>query len=66
MNSTVEQHYRGRDIQKMFGISQSSMYEYIAKGILPKPLKLGRTSIWLKEEIDEVIEERKQAREVTA
>ncbi len=65
MSSVIEQHYRGRDIQKIFGIGQSTMYEYIQQGILPKPIKLGRTSIWLKEEIDAVIEERKLAREVS-
>jgi len=65
MSSVIEQHYRGRDIQKIFGIGQSTMYEYIQQGILPKPIKLGRTSIWLKDEIDAVIEERKLAREVS-
>lgn len=59
----IEQHYRGKDIQKMFGIGQSTMYEYIQQKILPKPIKLGRTSIWLKSEIDAVIEERKAARD---
>lgn len=63
MESQIEKHYRGRDIQEMFGIAQSTMYEYIQQGILPKPIKLGRTSIWLKSEIDEVVEKQKLARE---
>ena len=63
MESQIEKHYRGRDIQEIFGIGQSTMYEYIQQGILPKPIKLGRTSIWLKSEIDEVIEKQKTARE---
>jgi len=66
MGAIIEQHYRGRDIQKLFGIGQSTMYEYVQRNILPKPIKLGRTSIWLKSEIDAVIEERKQAREAAA
>ena len=62
MGTTLEKNYRGKDVQKIFGIGQSTMYEYVQKNILPKPIKLGRTSIWLKSEIDELIEERKQAR----
>ena len=56
MGAVIEQNYRGRDVQKIFGIGQSTMYEYINQGILPKPIKLGRTSIWIKSEIDEVNE----------
>lgn len=63
MEPQIEQHYRGRDIQQMFGIGQSTMYEYIQQEILPKPIKLGRTSIWLKSEIDAVIEKRKAVRD---
>ena len=62
MGTLIEQNYRGRDVQKIFGIGQSTMYEYIKQGILPKPIKLGRTSIWIKSEIDEVIADRKAAR----
>ena len=62
MESQIEKHYRGRDIQEMFGIGQSTMYEYIQQGILPQPIKLGRTSIWLKSEIDEVVNKQKLAR----
>jgi len=62
MGAVLEHNYRGKDVQKLFGIGQSTMYEYIQQGILPRPIKLGRTSIWLKSEIDTVIEERKQAR----
>jgi len=62
MGTILEHNYRGKDVQKLFGIGQSTMYEYIQQGILPRPIKLGRTSIWLKSEIDVVIEERKSAR----
>lgn len=61
---TIQENYRAKDVQKLFGIGQSTLYDHIKKGILPKPIKLGRTSVWIREEIDAVIEERKQAREV--
>lgn len=63
METQIECNYRGSDIQQIFGIGQSTMYEYIQRQILPKPIKLGRTSVWLKSEIDAVIEERKAARD---
>lgn len=66
MGRTIEQlepHYRGRDVQKLFGIGQSTMYEYINQGVLPKPIKLGRTSVWLRNEIDAVINDRIAARD---
>lgn len=66
MGAILQENYRAKDVQKLFGIGQSTLYDYIQKGILPKPIKLGRTSVWIKEEIDAVIEERKQAREVAA
>ncbi len=58
----TQAHYRAKDLQKLFGIGQSTLYDWIQRQILPKPVKLGRTSIWIREEIDAVIEERKQAR----
>jgi len=58
METSIDQHYRGSDVQKLFGISQSTLYLYIQKNILPAPIKLGRTSIWLKSEIDAVIQKR--------
>lgn len=66
MGTSIQGHYRAKDLQKLFGIGQSTLYEWVQQEILPKPIKMGRSSIWLKEEIDEVIEQRKQAREIAA
>lgn len=57
------QNYRIKDIMHLFGIGRSTVYEYVQRQILPPPIKLGRTSIWLKSEIDAVIEQQKKARE---
>lgn len=56
MGAMIQQHYRGRDIQKIFGISSSTMYEWIQRGLLPKPIKMSRTSLWIRSEIQQVIE----------
>lgn len=56
-------HYRIKDVMKLFGIGRSTVYDLIDREILKPPIKLGRTSVFLKEEIDAVIEERKSARD---
>ena len=35
--------------------SPASVHRDIAKGLLPSPLKLGRSSRWIEEEVDEYI-----------
>ena len=65
MGTSINQdNYRAKDVQKLLGISSSTLYDLISRGLLPRPIKLGRSSIWLREEIEAVIEERKNAREV--
>jgi len=59
---SIESNYRIEDIMLIFGIGRSTVYDLIKRNILPKPLKLGGSSIWLRSEIDGVIEERKNAR----
>ena len=64
MGTSINQdNYRAKDVQKLLGISSSTLYDLISRGLLPQPIKLGRSSIWLREEIEAVIEERKHARE---
>ena len=64
MGTSINQdNYRAKDVQKLLGISSSTLYDLISRGLLPRPIKLGRSSIWLREEIEAVIEERKSARE---
>ena len=62
MGTSINQdNYRAKDVQKLLGISSSTLYDLISRGLLPQPIKLGRSSIWLREEIEAVIEERKHA-----
>lgn len=59
-----QRNYRAKDVQNIFGIGHSSLYDYTNSGILPKQIKLGRSSVWLGDEIDSVIDAHKAAREV--
>lgn len=60
---TNEKNLRIAALMDLLGIGRSTVYDLIKKGQLPEPIKIGRSSVWLKSEIDAVIEERKSARE---
>jgi len=60
------QNYRITDVMKLFGIGRSTVYDLVNRKVIKPPIKLGRTSVFLKDEIDAVIEERKQARDAVA
>jgi prophage regulatory protein len=41
------------------GLSRAGVYAYVAKGLLPKPVKIGeRCSAWAEHELDAVIKAR--------
>jgi len=62
LHMDTQSNYRINDIMLLFGIGRSTVYDLVKKKVLPQPIKLGGTSIWLRSEIDDVIEERKLAR----
>lgn len=39
------------DVLGIFGVSKTAFYDGIKEGIFPKPLKLGRCSVWDKKEV---------------
>lgn len=39
----------------ILGISRSRLYDGIARGEFPAPRKLGRSSVWIKSEIEAVL-----------
>ena len=54
---------RMREVLVICGKSRSSVYEAIQKGQFPKPVKLGgRSSAWVKSEIDQWLRARMTAR----
>ena len=34
------------------GLGITSLYKYVALGVLPKPVKIGTRSLWLRHEVD--------------
>jgi len=53
--------YRMRELTKLLKVSKETVYLWIRKNKFPKPLKLGaRTSVWLKEDIEKWLEEKKK------
>lgn len=63
---TVEPNYTIEDVMALLRVGRSTVYDLIARNELKPPCKIGRSSFWPRDEIDAVIEERKQAREVAA
>ena len=51
-----KKYYRAREIALMLGIGRSSLYDFIKKGFLPKPLKAKSMSFWKKEDVDAFLE----------
>ena len=48
-------------ITQLTGLTDKWFYSLIKKGSFPKPIKLGRSSRWLKSEVEEWLKERIQA-----
>ena len=52
------------EVQKMTGLSRSSIYSYIDKGLFPTQVKLGERSVaWVDQEITAWVESRISARD---
>ena len=45
-------------ITKLTGLTDKWFYSLIKKGRFPKPIKLGRSSRWLKSEVEDWLKER--------
>ncbi len=54
----VQQNLRAKDVQKLLGISRSTLYALIQQQKLPKPFHIGRSILWVASEIQAVIDER--------
>jgi len=50
---------RRPDVEAITGLSRSSIYEKMDKGIFPRPIKLGKRSVgWLQHEVAEWVKNR--------
>ncbi len=54
------------EVAEMCGTSIPTVHRHVAKGILPKPIKLGGSARWAQSEILASIEQAKAARGVAA
>lgn len=50
MNKVI---YRVADILEITGFCRATLYKLISRGDFPAPLKIGRTSVWKAETINE-------------
>lgn len=48
----AEQLLPRREVEKRVGLGRSAIYERMAQGDFPKPVKLGASSAWVESEID--------------
>ena len=49
----LTQILRRRQLEEKLGLSRSSIYQMIADGLFPKPIKLGRRAVgWRAEEVE--------------
>lgn len=48
----AEQLLPRREVEKRVGLGRSAIYERMADGKFPKPVKLGGTSAWVESEVD--------------
>jgi len=53
---------RRKDVAKLLGVKVSTIDSWLAKGYLPRPMRLGRLPVWDKAEIEEWARNRKEVR----
>jgi prophage regulatory protein len=46
---------RIKQVEEKLGIKRSTIYELMRKGLLPQPIKIGGSSIWIESEVDQAM-----------
>lgn len=59
-------YLRINQVIEKLGLKKPTIYSYMKRGLLPKPVKLGRVSIWLESEVDAALHERIVVRDSSA
>ncbi len=50
----LKEYYRAREIAEIGGFAKTSVYLFVKKGLLKPPFKLGRLSLWKREDVEEM------------
>ena len=53
---------RLKQLMEKTGLKKPTIYAYIKKGILPRPVKFGRASVWIESEVEQALIKRMKAR----
>ena len=62
MMTTDKKAVRFADALAYTGLKRTHAYDLMAQGFFPKPLKVGRTSLWLVADLDKWLADRAAAR----
>jgi prophage regulatory protein len=54
-----------QEVLTMTGVGKTYVYQCIAEGRFPKPIKLGRSSLWLLDEVVSWMEEQVKSRDIS-
>ncbi len=58
----IEALLRLEELIKRIGLKKPTIYSMMKRGLLPKPIKMGRASLWIESEIDACIAQRIKVR----
>ncbi|SHK38545.1 transcriptional regulator, AlpA family [Shimia gijangensis] len=48
---------KDREVAAMLSIAVSTVWDYASNGVIPKPLKIGGSTRWVRDEIEIVLQE---------
>jgi len=54
------QLYRMKDLTQFLKVSKETIYKWIKKQGFPEPIKIGRASVWLSEDVHNWLKTRKR------
>ena len=58
----LEKHYRRTEVEKITGLSRSSIYDMMSKGDFPRPVRIGAKAVaWPESKISEWLAQREAA-----
>ncbi len=64
--NNTDRAYSTKDICSLLSIHKSTVRRWVLDGTLPQPIKIGRSTRFLKSEIDQIINQKKSERNEVA